>query len=330
MTNNNNKTNTNKTRGRNKRSRRRQQGPIVQTITAPMAYSGTLGTPSYSIISQDGGQVLKVKGRDLLGQLYGGNNSIIVGVFDLNPACWSNSRLSFLARTFEKYRYDSFTIHYIPSLASTATGFASLYFEPEIYDDVASVVTQSLTHFTSSAGPAWHPNSITWRRPSTDPGAYLCTEKTGIERALLSQGKVCFLNENTATIPGIAAIEYEITFMYPELELGYAGVQYEVTQLTLNAAANGLIAAPPSFTSTGVKLIEYVLNDPITNVFVNVAGNPYNFLVGAVLYGAWDGGAWRLFPDIASALAKAGALFSVPALANVQCDILGRRLVFPS
>lgn len=321
-----NNNNNNKTRGR-KRGRT-QRKKAVQPIQVPASFSGILSTPKYNISSSDNGQVTRVTGHDLLGSLYRGEN--IAGVFDMNPACWTNSRLSFIARTYEKYRFNSFTIHYVPSLATSATGFTAMYYEPEIYDNVASAVTQTLTHYTSTAGPCWQPLSMTWKRPVTDQTTYLCTEKTGVERALLSQGKVAVICENTATNPGLLSIDYDITFLYPELEYGYAGVQYEVTQLNLNATANGIIDAGPAFATTDNKLIELTITDPISDLFITVAGNPYAYLAGAVLYTAWDGTSWRLFPDIPSALAKAGALFSVPALTNVLKDCWGRRLVFGS
>lgn len=306
-------------------------GVVGRPTFAPGAYGITLSPSTYSMTSSSNGLQVRIRGRDILGPCqYNGGTSAVFGVFDLNPACWNNSRLSLVAKTYEKYRYDHMTLHYIPSVATSTAGTTAVYFEPEVYDNVVNSVSAALTHHDSIAGPIWGPLCVQYRRAPGDQTTYLCTEKSGIERGLLSQAKAAVICETAATAIGYLAIEYDITFMYPELEYGYTGEQYVSTSATLTAAANGVIATVPTWTSVTQKVVEIVVGNAILACYVNNVSNTYDYVAGSLLYSAWDGTSWRLYPDLASALSKSGPLSSVAAIAGVVYAYYMRRLVFGS
>lgn len=322
----------NKTQPQRKRARRSNKTKKInnnnRAVTVPASVSSVLQPSHYSITSSGGGSQIRVTGRDILGLLtYSGGGSEIWGVFDLNPACWVNSRLSLVAKTYEKYRYDHIVLHFIPSTGTSTSGFVGVYVEPEVYDPIVNSVTQVLTHHNATAGPVWCPAKVAFSRAPSDQTTYLCTDKSGIERGLMTQAKAAVISNTGSSSLGILAIEYDITFMYPELEYGFAGEQYALSSAALTAAANGVIATVPVWSSIGVKVVELVLGNPILGVFVNNASNIYDFVTGSLIYSAWDGTSWRLYPDIASALAKNGPLSSVAAIAGLGYTYFVRKLV---
>jgi hypothetical protein len=313
------------------KNKRGQANSQLVGVGVPQNMSVMLPPSTYNISSIGNTGQIRIRGRDILGPLkYGGGTSQVFGVFDLNPACWNSSRLSLLAKTYEKYRYDKIRLIYVPSVASSISGMVGIYVEPEIYDNVVTSVANCLTHFAAIAGPAWSPLAVEFNRAPSDQTSYLCTEKPSIERALLSQAKAAVLCDGPITSLGILAIEYDITFMYPELEYGYAGEQYSASSASLTAAAGGIIATNPAWTSGGVKIVEYVLNNQLTGCFVNAVSNLYDYLEGAILYSAYDGTSWRLYPDLASAAAKSGPISSIAAIAAVNYGLWVRKLVASS
>lgn len=326
---NNNKTQTKRAR-RSKKTKKtnNNNNTNLRTVTAPASFGTAMHPSSYSITSSGNGSQIRVTGRDILGPLqFNGAGSNVFGVFDLNPACWVNSRLSLVARTYEKYRYDRMVLHYVPSVATSSAGLVGIYFEPEVYDEVVNSVAAVLTHHNSIAGPVWGPLTCTYKRAPSDQTSYLCTEKAGVERGLMTQCKAAVISESGLTTLGLLAIEYDITFMYPELEFGFTGEQYISTSATLTAAANGIIATVPTWNSLSVKVVELVIGNPIIGLFVNNVSNTYDYLSGSLIYSAWDGTSWRLYPDLASALAKNGPLSSVAAIAGVIYAYYMRKLV---
>lgn len=310
-------------KGTNKKNTNR----VNRATVAPASIGALIIPPTYSISTSSNGTIAHIRGNDILGETYCVNPSTIVAVFDLNPACWINSRLSRVAITYEKYRFNSFTVTYHPAVPTSSSGVVALYYEPEIYDNVTSSPIQALTHMTSGMAPVWQNFSISARTPKEDPTTYFCTQKAAVERALLSQGKVVAVSTcPTQLTQGYLRIDYDITFFYPELETNNPGEQYRKSTLTMTAAANNTIISPPVLPSVGVKLFEVTVMNTLGAMFVADPSNPYTYAAGSLLYTAWDGFVWRLYPDIASATTKSGPLASVAALAAVAVDVFLRVL----
>lgn len=312
------KTATNKIRPRNR------------TMQAPASMGSILAPSQFSMQTISEG-VVRFRGHELLGQLNTSPGSFIAGVFDLNPACWRTSRLSRIAATYEKYRYDGFTIRYHPTVPTSTPNALATYVELEIDEDATTSVIQALNHQYAAMGPAWGPHELHYKRPPQDPKAYFLTDQSVGNRADMSQGKIVSVTngagaETTGSAYGYLSIEYDVVFMYPELESGYPGTQYTQTTATVaSVAANGVIKTTPTWSSVGVKVAEVVLEEDLLGV-ASPIGSTYNFTAGSVLYTAWDGFDWLLFKDINNALNTVYPLVSVAGLAPFALNYFVRQL----
>lgn len=311
----------------------KNNGPKAKTsnqqhrVSAPIASSSIIGPSSFSMKSLSDG-VVRFQGHEILGQVVGPSQGPISAVFDLNPACWTNSRLSRIASTYEKYRYDKFTIRYHPYVATTATGVLATYIELEIEENAATTVTAAMNHQYAAMGPVWAGHELTYRRPPQDPTTYILTDKGVGNRNDMSQGKVVVVAQAPSALYGYLTVEYDVVFMYPELETGYPGEQFELSSASIPVlAANSNILAPPAWTSAGVKVAEAVLVNNLVGT-QNAAGNVYDFLAGSVLYTAWDGVAWLLYENVESALALVNPLRTIAGFgAGYFLQYYVRRLV---
>lgn len=305
------KNNGKRAKASNKQQPKRNRQPKERRVSAPIATSTTITPSQFSMTSVSNG-VVRLRGHEFLGTIgIFTTGSFIAGIFDLNPACWVGSRLSRIASTYEKYRYDMIRVRYHPATATSSNGSVSMYLEFESNESAATNHVQSLNHQHAALGPKWAPLTITYHRPKEDPTVYYLTNNgAGSSREDLSQAKACFVSgDDVVSVFGYVSIEYDVTFMYPELETGYAGEQYEWSQANYpGALAGDLVTTAPAWVSTNVKVAEIVLEQNLPTVFALLSGNPYNYVVGSVLYTAWDGANWLLFNTLDGAAALGAPL----------------------
>lgn len=295
----------------------KNNGPKAKTtqgarrVTAPMSTSSIVGPSKFSMQTVSEG-VVRFKGHEILGQVIAPVTGNVAAVYDLNPACWNSSRLSRIAATYEKYRYDSFTIRYHPFLPTTQAGTLATYVELEADEDIAGDITIAMNHQYAGMGPLWAGHELTYRRPAQDPTTYVLSSQDASSRAATSQGKICCVSYTAgSSLCGYLTIEYDVTFMYPELETGYSGQQYEPSTANVPVLGpNSNIIVTPSWSSAGVKVAEVVLNANLTGT-VNAAGSAFDFPTGSTLYTAWDGVAWLLYENLEQALTTVNPLRTV-------------------
>jgi len=308
---------------------RSSQGAKAFTVTVPQAY-GSYMPPSSFTTTTIGNGVIRVRGHELLGTVVQSTiNNNLSGVFDLNPACWNTSRLALLARTYEKYRYERFKITYYPSNPTTMPGNVAVYLELEAFENMTDSVVVALNHQYSGMSSIWQSCGFTYVRPNQDPTTYIMTAKAGTDLALFSQGRVGVVRASTSSdgLSGFLAIEYDVTFMYPELELGYPGTQFETSSASLGAAVNGIISAAPAWSSLNVKLAEIVLAKPLQDVYIGGNTNMYSLPAGQTLFTAWDGTRWGLYLTVQAALAATGALFSAVVSSTFPLQYYVRKML---
>lgn len=301
----------------------KNNGPKAKTtqgarrVTAPISSSSIVGPSKFSMQSVSEG-VVRLKGHEILGQVIVPVMGSVAAVYDLNPACWSTSRLSRIAATYEKYRYESFTVRYHPYAPTTVAGTLATYVELEAEEDVAIDVVTAMNHQYAAMGPVWAGHELTYRRPSQDPTTYLLSSNGVGDRNIITQGKICCTSYAPGDgLMGYLTIEYDVTFMYPELETGYPGQQFEASSASVPVLGpNSNIIATPNWSSTGVKAAEIVINGSM-NGTVNAAGNAHDFPTGSTLYTAWDGAAWLLYENLEQALALVNPLRTVAGYASI-------------
>lgn len=321
-------TKQNKNKAQKQAKKKKNPSQIVsRRVLAPAANGCVLAPSKFSMQTVSEG-VVRFRGHELLGALGTVAFSTIAGVFDLNPACWRNSRLSRIAATYEKYRYDSFTIRYHPTVPTTAPNAIATYVELEIDEDVATNVTAALNHQYAAMGPAWASHEVHYRRPPQDPKAYYLTDRVVGNRSDMSQGKiVCLSNADGPQAFGYVSIEYDVVFMYPELEAGYPGEQYVQSSATIPVLAPGSnIIASPNWGSVGSRVAEIVLEEILPGCF-NAAGATIDFAIGSVLYTAWDGVAWLLYQNLEAALSLVNPIRTSAGLPGTTLNYFVRKLV---
>ncbi len=287
-----------------KRSTKPTNGPIRNRVSLPAASSSTL-QPSAFTASTIGDGIIRFRGHELLGQVdftLGSGDNRIAGVFDLNPACWVNSRLARVASTYEKYRYDFFRIRYHPVAGTDVSASVACYIELEAEEPITNSPVLALNHQHSVLGPIWSTLSVEYRRPAHDATVYFLSNTSTSSREATTQARVAVIGDVTAHT-GYISIEYDVVFMYPELEANYPGEQYvhaNGSSTTPTADAPVLLGTPPA--SQGVKLVELILTKDLPEpVYSFAANNAYNFTAGSKLYSAWDGNNWTVFESLASA-----------------------------
>lgn len=313
-----------------RKSKSKQNGPIQNSLSLPSALGNTL-VPAKFTSSSIGDGIIRYRGHELLGVvnfINGTGDYRIAGLFDLNPACWTNSRLARVASTYEKYRYDGFTIRYHPVVGTDVSASVAMYVELEAEEPITPSPIIALNHQHSVLGPIWSTMAVSYKRPAHDPTVYFLTATSTQSREQTTQARVAVLGDVT-NHTGYISIEYDIVFMYPELEVKYAGQQYEAATATCAvAAANAPLVFAPVWDSVGVKVAEVVLSKDLPDSCYSFAPlNSYSFKSGDKMYTAWDGNNWVLFENLASALALDNILKWTTGVAAFTVDYYVRRLL---
>lgn len=296
--------NTKRARKQKRKSQSNNNGPIRNIVSLPAAQGSTL-VPAKFTASTIGDGIIRLRGHELLGEVdfsVGTGDDIIAGVFDVNPACWVNSRLARVASTYEKYRFDFFRVRYHPVAGTDVSSSVALYVELEAEEPIATSPVVALNHQHSVLGPIWSTMQVEYRRPAHDATVYFLSNTSTASREATTQARVAVLGGFTSH-KGYISIEYDVVFMYPELEMNYPGEQYQysvgsATTPTLNNPV--ILGTPPN--SAGVKLVELVLTKDLPELVHSFsANNSYEFKRGMKLYSAWDGNNWTVFENLASA-----------------------------
>lgn len=278
-----------------------------------------------------GDGIVRFRGHELLGEvdfINGEGDERIAGVFDLNPACWVSSRLARVASTYEKYRYDFFRIRYHPVAGTDVSSSVALYVELEAEEPISPSPVVALNHQHSILGPIWATMQVEYRRPSHDATVYYLSNTSTTSREATTQARVAVLGGVTSH-KGYVSIEYDVVFMYPELEVNYPGEQYVYATgaaTTPTAGSPVLLGPPPS--SNGIKLAEIILTKDLPQPVYSFAPlNAYEFKKGDKLYTAWDGNNWTLFETLSSALSLDNFLKWSTTAASYTASFYVRKLL---
>jgi hypothetical protein len=267
----------------------------------------------------------------------------LAACYDLNPACWKNSRLQGIARAYERYRYNNFRVHYIPRAAKTTSGVVSLSCEFDPTDDLltgeAGLVNAS-QHAVFAQGPTYEPFSAAWRRPSEDKTWYLASYDDSFDNALAtSQGRIYALaGANVAGTLGTLVLEYDVEFYMPELESGLTGNQFllgsaiDATSRAANATFNFV---PNGINPDSVGVIRFIINkmtDGTTEMDSYVlqkgttgSSNTTTLTPGREIALAWNNatGVWNAYEDVLEAASLSGPFAVKTGAASSKLSLFG-------
>lgn len=306
----------------------------------------TASGPSRYTLTQRSQQIVQVRGHETLGLASASDADgkvRLAACFDLNPACWRNSRLSGIARAYERYRYNSFTVHYIPRAAKTTTGVVAVSCEFDGTDDLRAgedgLVVAS-QHAVFAQGPVHSSCSASWRRPAEDKGWYNASYEDSFDNVLsTSQGRIyALVASSIAGTQGTIVLEYDVDFYMPELECGITGNQYLSGSITDAVSRTGNIkfaVTPTGVNPDNVGIIRFVpqkvlINGTEVDSYLAQKGvisgaNTTAIQAGKEIALAWDGAnsVWNLFEDLLQAANLSEPLCVRNAQPAAQLSVLG-------
>jgi hypothetical protein len=165
-----------------------------------------------------------VVSQDLIGQVPGSLSQYYDALeIPLNPLAISGSRLALYSRLYTKFRFESFTIHFLPTSGTAATGalLMSLIQDPEL-DPGEQGVIRYIQALMTTPGADSQPVSLPFSfKPKLDSEKgreyYLAPDLEG-ENRLTLQGiiKIVALNA-ISTAPGFIWFNYKVVLYEPVL-----------------------------------------------------------------------------------------------------------------
>lgn len=291
---------------------------------APVAIGTSFGNSGYTI-SGGGPTGVTVRGKEVLGPVtaFATGSGRPGAVFDSNPACWTNSRLSLIAKTYEKYCFTRATIRFISSAASTVGGTVAVYVETDPAEKLSLSLPVISNMQYSRIGPTWQNLSVPFKTDKDDKSVYFCSVAGSTERRENTQFLVA-ASTYGVTVPapapnidvGWLEIEYEVKFMYQELEMGSGGVQFIPEDYQVNTAtAGGTVSLSFTNMPVGTKVAEMRIVEPVgataderTVHFGTGTSNTMELVPGIAIYVAWTGGVWAAYATLAAARVLGAAL----------------------
>lgn len=335
----------------NKQKAQRQPKPATSQKKKGSNQRNGLGQSGsgYTLV-RGGSSSITVRGKEVLGTVDASVTGPNIGaVFDSNPACWTNSRLALLAKTYEKYRYTRATIRFVPSVAATTSGVLALYVETDPDETLATGASsiQVIANMQfSHMGPVYQQQVVQYVTNREDKTLYFCSVAGSSERRDTTQflvaanvGNLVWPTGTYAQGVGYIEIDYEIEFMYQELELAASGIQYAPDTVNILAAAAS-DASSVTFTNSALpttKVLELRFREAINitgtpnseYAFFGTTGtgNQMQILPGMPLYAAYSGGKWQLFHNYIAAKVLAPALAWVTVRSALAVSAYVRTMV---
>jgi len=240
----------------------------------------------------------RLSGKDFIGSVEGnGVSTFGIGKSALlSPAYFSSTVLGNLARSFERYRWNRLRIHYVPKVATTATGQVIMcssrsVSEPNLAGEAGNFLQRAMSQGNAAFSPLWTPSYIdidcdsAWRL--VDP-----TTTNDLDDNILEELQV-YTQVSVSGQVGYLFAEYDIEFCEPIY-------QPHSTAIPL-ASGPGQRVTLVDFAAVNAVNDALVMNSPLNN-FISVAVS---------------GTIWRAVFDIAASSPPTGATFANGYLSNV-------------
>lgn len=192
-------------------------GAVSAINTAPVSVGNSVrGSAPRVTQTTDGARVV---GRDfafaLSGTVAAVNNWELIGGMPITPACLPSSILRNYCQMFNKFKVNSFTVHYITSSPTSQAGDVLFYYEKDRTAPMQDYSSSSFLPYTLSdphtvIGPQWTNHSITLK-PTRDWKSTLYGNQTDLNED--AEGTIFFFSKtNAANSPGYLLIDYDMQF----------------------------------------------------------------------------------------------------------------------
>lgn len=293
---------------------RRKAAPMA-TVTPPAAISAVLPSTGYQMRRQ--GHNCVVTGHEFLVEAIKVVGQNLCALYDMNPATWVGSRLVNVARSYELYRINKAVLTYVPQVGTTTSGTVSIGFETDPNEPIPATgnfFQRSLANHYSTLGPVWAGCKATYVRPSQETRWWHCSMEES-ERRQTSQLMAYGVTNSSTTGLGWLMVQYEIEFMYPELENQIGAENFSGdTFVTGNpaVAVDGQVRATFA-NDTAARLIETVYQGTSNLIEFRSSGQNFDIAPGQAIYWAYSelASAWLAYRTLEAARAGAGAVTKI-------------------
>lgn len=285
--------------------RARKSAKTMTMVAQPSANSAMVPTSQFTMTQQGG--VVRIRGHEFLTNAVKRTLDFLAAVYDMNPATWNGSRLVNIARSYEVYRYNRVTLRYVPTVATSTAGSVGFGFETDPNEPLPATgnfYQRTLTNAYSTLGPVWSGGVTSYNRPREETRWWYCSMEDA-ERRQTSQLTAFAVTNSPASEIGFLVAEYDIEFMYPELENLIQTENFDNT-ITVSASPALSVLDPITVTfdnSQDLRLVETIFSG--SGAFVGQlrqGGADFNLTPGQTLFWAFvDGVAWRAFRTLEGA-----------------------------
>jgi len=192
-------------------------GPVSAINTAPVSVGNSVRGASPSVTqTSDGARVVS---RDFAFALASTPAAVtgweMIGAMPITPAVLPSSILRNYCQMFNKFKVNSFRVHYITSSPTSQAGDVMLYYEKDRFSPMVDYSNSSFLPYVLSdpntvIGPQWTNHSVTLR-PTRDWKTTLYGNQTDLNED--AEGTLFFFSKtNAANSPGYLLIDYDIQF----------------------------------------------------------------------------------------------------------------------
>jgi hypothetical protein len=211
--------------------RRNKGGKRVKNVIATSFATGSLGQSRFKMHTS-GGDTMRVTGHARLGafSVSASNTTgqeIFIGTrnfaLEINPRLLGITRLNAVSPLYERYKFNSFSVHFLPSGGSTDKGSIVCYHEMDPDDDLAGGAQVRVNNaYDHERGHGWNFSSVdkppSWGIVSSKNGSMKYYVDAGAEDRLVIQSTFHIIidvapGQNTA---GTWWISYDCTLFQPK------------------------------------------------------------------------------------------------------------------
>lgn len=207
-------------KNKNKNKNNKLQQPKLKVDLAPATIGTSMSSFPTTTRSVPGG--VAIRGRELITTVNETNSSawFLGALIPVNPIYWYGTNVSNLTRSFNSYRINSLTVHFVTRQPTSSTGEIILCHQPDLaepsYNSSASSFLPIVMSTTSVMGPVWVNHSMKIK-PSKLMKLNALAE---IDINDNIHGEIsAFVQSAVTDVVGYILFDYDISFVEPRYTL---------------------------------------------------------------------------------------------------------------
>jgi hypothetical protein len=278
------------------RAQKKESGLLMSRSFPPTSIGTTIRMGQSTV--QRTTDSARLTGKDFVGTVEGNG----IGAFGigksalLSPAYFSSTVLGNLARSFERYRWNRLRIHYVPKVATTATGQVILcssrsVSEPNLAGEQGNFLQRAMSQGNAAFSPLWTPSYIDI---DCDAGWRLVDPTTTVDLDDNIHEELQVYTQVSA--PG------QVGYLFAEYDISFKEPIYQP-----HSTAIPLASGPGQRVTLGDTANT---KSPLDALILNPTGTNFNAI-------ATNGTIWRAVFDLQASTVPAGSSFANGYLTNI-------------